>query len=136
MKQIDDCFARFFSHYSKLLPGLFSENDTIIATGARHMEHATKLYRIAAQEIRVGTFQPLLHITNPIPIIKSSLILCIWPLPVDTMWKVPSHVHAATAHSLAVQNGLFDNGHEQDFARTHTSLTKEMRDTRSHLWLN
>ncbi|SCO79651.1 related to zinc finger transcription factor [Fusarium oxysporum] len=52
------------------------------------------------------------------------------------MWKDPSHVYAGTAHSLAVQNGLFVNGHEQDFARTHTSLSKEIRDTRAHLWLN
>ncbi|CZR34842.1 uncharacterized protein FPRO_01037 [Fusarium proliferatum ET1] len=151
VKQIDDCFARFFNHYSKLLPGIFRENDvnyescfkessllfwTITVTGARHLEHATKLHQIAAQHIRGGTFQPLLHITNPIPIIKSSLILCLWPLPVDTMWKDPSHVYAATAHSLAVQNGLFVDGREQDFARTHTSLSKEMRDIRAHLWLN
>ncbi|KAF5544074.1 nicotinamide mononucleotide permease [Fusarium mexicanum] len=151
IKQIDDCFARFFNHYSKLLPGIFSENDvnyescfkessllfwTIVVTGARHLEHAAKLHQIAAQHIRGGTFQPLLHITNPIPIIKSSLILCLWPLPVDTMWKDPSHVYAGTAHSLAVQNGLFIDGHEQDFARTHTSLSKEMRDMRAHLWLN
>ncbi|KAF5977766.1 zinc finger protein transcription factor [Fusarium bulbicola] len=151
IKQIDDCFARFFNHYSKLLPGIFSESDvnyescfkessllfwTIVVTGARHLEHAAKLHQIAAQHIRGGTFQPLLHITNPIPIIKSSLILCLWPLPVDTMWKDPSHVYAGIAHSLAVQNGLFIDGHEQDFARTHTSLSKEMRDTRAHLWLN
>lgn len=96
--------ARFFNHYSKLLPGILNENEvncesylkessllfwTIIATGSRRLEHATKLHRIAVQHIRGGTFQPLLHITNPIPIIKSSLILCLWPLPVDTMWKDP-----------------------------------------------
>ncbi|EXK88170.1 hypothetical protein FOQG_08555 [Fusarium oxysporum f. sp. raphani 54005] len=140
-----------FNHYSKLLPGIFNENEvncesylkessllfwTIIATGSRHLEHATKLHRIAVQHIRGGTFQPLLHITNPITIIKISLILCIWPLPVDTMWKDPSHVYTGTAHSLAVQNRLFVNGHEQDFARTHTSLSKEIRDIRAHLWLN
>ncbi|ENH60974.1 Putative transcription factor SEF1, partial [Fusarium oxysporum f. sp. cubense race 1] len=145
VKQIDDCFAR------KLLPGIFNENEvncesylkessllfwTIIATGSRHLEHATKLHRIAVQHIRGGTFQPLLHITNPITIIKISLILCLWPLPVDTMWKDPSHVYTGTAHSLAVQNRLFVNGHEQDFARTHTSLSKEIRDIRAHLWLN
>ncbi|RKK81428.1 hypothetical protein BFJ69_g3708 [Fusarium oxysporum] len=27
VKQIDDCFARFFNHYSKLLPGIFNENE-------------------------------------------------------------------------------------------------------------
>ncbi|EWY93901.1 hypothetical protein FOYG_06861 [Fusarium oxysporum NRRL 32931] len=142
---------RFFNHYSELLPGILNENEvncesylkessllfwTIIATGSRRLEHATKLHRIAVQHIRGGTFQPLLHITNPIPIIKSSLILCLWPLPVDAMWKDPSHVYAGTAHSLAVQNGLFVNGHERDFARTHTSLSKEIRDIRAHLWFN
>ncbi|KAF4433718.1 nicotinamide mononucleotide permease [Fusarium acutatum] len=148
VKQIDDCFARFFNHYTKLLPGIFSENDvncescfkessllfwTIVVTGARHLEHAAKLNQIAVQHIRGETFQPLLHIMNPMPIIKSSLILCLWPLPVDTMWKDPSHVYAGTAHSLAVQNGLFVDGHEQDFARTHTSLSKKMRDMRAQL---
>ncbi|KAF4337093.1 nicotinamide mononucleotide permease [Fusarium beomiforme] len=96
MRQIDDCFARFFNHYSKLLPRIFNDNNAnsesyfkessllfwaIIATGARHLEHATKLYQIAIQEIRGGIFHPLLHITNPIPIIKASLILCLWPPP-------------------------------------------------------
>ncbi|EXK48048.1 hypothetical protein FOMG_01189 [Fusarium oxysporum f. sp. melonis 26406] len=82
VKQIDDCFARFFNHYSKLLPGILNENE--------------------------------------------------W----TQCGKTPSHVYAGTAHSLAVQNGLFVNGHEQDFARTHTSLSKEIRDIRAHLWLN
>ncbi|CAG1979626.1 unnamed protein product [Fusarium graminearum] len=151
MQELNDCVAQFFNHYSKLLPAIFNNNDqnpepyfkespllfwTIIATGARHLEHANKVYRLAAQEIRGGIFQPLLHIRDPIPIIKASLILCLWPLPVDTMWKDPSHVYAGTAHSLAIQNGLFVQGHEQDFARTHTWLSKDMRDSRVHIWLN
>ncbi|CEF87405.1 unnamed protein product [Fusarium graminearum] len=145
MQELNDCVAH------KLLPAIFNDNDqnpepyfkespllfwTIIATGARHLEHANKVYRLAAQEIRGGIFQPLLHIRDPIPIIKASLILCLWPLPVDTMWKDPSHVYAGTAHSLAIQNGLFVQGHEQDFARTHTWLSKDMRDSRVHIWLN
>ncbi|CAF3487002.1 unnamed protein product [Fusarium graminearum] len=145
MQELNDCVAH------KLLPAIFNNNDqnpepyfkespllfwTIIATGARHLEHANKVYRLAAQEIRGGIFQPLLHIRDPIPIIKASLILCLWPLPVDTMWKDPSHVYAGTAHSLAIQNGLFVQGHEQDFARTHTWLSKDMRDSRVHIWLN
>jgi hypothetical protein len=109
---------------------------SIIATGARHLEHGNKLYLLATQKLRGGTFQLLLHITNPGPIIKGCLILCLWPLTVDTMWKDPSRVYAGIAHSLAVQNGLFVIGHEQDFARTHTWLSKEMIDARAHLWLN
>lgn len=143
--------ARFFNHYSRFLPGIFSDHNekpelcfeessflfwAIIATGGRHLVHGTKLYQLAVKEIRGGTFQPLFYITNPIPIIQGSLILCLWPLPVETMWKDPSHVFAGAAHSLAVQNGLFVNGQEQDFARTQASLCKEVRDVRAHLWLN
>lgn len=142
--------ARFFNHYSKFLPGTFINAEkspelyfeespflfwAIIATGSRHLEHESRLYRLAAQEVR-GAFQPLLNVTNPVPVIQGSLILCLWPLPVDTMWKDPSHVFAGAAHSLAVQNGLSVTGHEQDFARTRSSSTKEMRDLRVHLWLN
>lgn len=145
-----DC-GSFFERYSPFLPGVFTASDrepetyfressllfwAIVATGARHLADNKSIYALAVQEIKNDLFQPIFHITNPIPVIQASLILCLWPLPVDTMWKDPSHAFAGAAHFLAVQNGLFVTGHEQDFARTRTSVTPELKDFRARLWLN
>ena len=68
--------------------------------------------------------------------IEAMLILCLWPLPMETMWKDPSHVFAAAANALAVQNGLHVAGHEQDFRRTQMSSSRKECVLRAHLWLH
>lgn len=145
-----DIDARFFEHYSGFLLGIFDQdqepesyfNDstflfwTIVATGARHSGQDSNLFLHATKEVRDGAFQPMWNITNPIPVILASLILCLWPLPIDTMWKDPSHALAGYAHSLATQIGLYAAGHEQDFSRTRTHVTDKVRVFRAHLWLH
>ena len=78
----------------------------------------------------------LYSISRPIPAIQAVLILCLWPLPISTMWKDPSHALIGAAVQLAVQNGLHVVGHEQDFARTLSKSTESERLGRARLWIH
>ena len=78
----------------------------------------------------------LYSISRPIPAIRAVLVLCLWPLPISTMWKDPSHALIGAAVQLAVQNGLHVVGHEQDFARTLSKSTESERLSRARLWIH
>ncbi|KAH8698861.1 hypothetical protein BGW36DRAFT_376866 [Talaromyces proteolyticus] len=144
------CFSRFSAHYSGFLPGIFDQNLnqeayinqspflfwSIVATGARNLRNESHTFRHAAKEIRNLEFSTLFNITNPIPAIQAALILCLWPIPMETMWKDPSHAFAGAAYSLAVQHGLYAAGHEQDFRRTQIQSNEKERKFWAHLWLH
>ena len=105
-------------------------------TGARRF-HDVGYFQQAASKVRELVTASILQIQDPIPTIQAILILCLWPLPVDTMWKDPSHTMAGAAMQLAVQNGLHKFRHEQDFRRTQiNSSDRNMRPFRIYLWLN
>jgi hypothetical protein len=108
---------------------------TMACTGARHF-HNADYFRKAANKVRelVGTY--LLQIHDPIPTIQAILILCLWPLPVDSMWKDPSHALAGAAMQLAVQNGLHKVKHEQDFRKTRVHMNGHTTVFRARLWLH
>ena len=109
---------------------------TMACTGARRFQDLG-YFQQAATKVRELVTTSLLRIQDPIPTIQAILILCLWPLPVDTMWKDPSHVMAGAAMQLAVQNGLHKFRHEQDFRRTQTnSNDQDMGVCRIHLWLH
>lgn len=108
---------------------------TMACTGARHF-HDAEYFRKAASKVRelVGIY--LLQIQDPIPTIQAILILCSWPLPVDSMWKDPSHALAGAAMQLAVQNGLHKVRHEQDFRKTRVYMNNCTTVFRARLWLH
>jgi transcriptional regulatory protein LEU3 len=78
----------------------------------------------------------LYSISNPIPAIEAVLLLCLWPLPINTMYKDPSHALAGAAMQLAVQNGLHIFGHEQDFIRTRVCSPDSGKVFRAQLWMH
>jgi transcriptional regulatory protein LEU3 len=90
----------------------------------------------AVKKIRDIAPSSLFTISNPIPAIQAALILCLWPVPMDSMWKDQSHALSGAALSLAVQNGLHVAGHEQDFRRTQQSITDKEQVFIAHLWIH
>lgn len=106
----------------------------MVCTGARHFPDMKFLHSVS-DKVRVLTGSNLLQIQDPIPAIQACLILCLWPLPVDTMWKDPSHALAGAAMQLAIQNGLHEFRHEQDFRRTQICSNDRIRVFRVQLWL-
>jgi transcriptional regulatory protein LEU3 len=105
-------------------------------TGARRF-HDVGYFQQAASKVRELVNASLLQVQDPIPTIQAILILCLWPLPVDAMWKDPSHAMAGAAMQLALQSGLHKVRHEQDFRRTQSNSSDRNTGVfRAHLWLN
>jgi transcriptional regulatory protein LEU3 len=141
--------CRFFQHYAPFLPGLLDPDTpwtsyhqrspflfwTIICTGARHFPDLG-FFQSVSSKVRTLTGSSLLQVQDPIPTIQASLILCLWPLPLDTMWKDPSHALAGAAMQLAIQNGLHAFRHEQDFRRDPIDSNDRMRVFRVQVWLH
>ena len=144
-----DVHPRFFKHYVSFIPGIFTFDLSlpgyherspflfwsIVCTGARRFANSD-FFRESVSKVRSLTGSSLLQIQDPIPTIQAILILCMWPLPVDTMWKDPSHALAGAAYQLAVQNGLHIYRNEQDFRRIQIQEDHPSRVFRLHLWLH
>jgi transcriptional regulatory protein LEU3 len=105
-------------------------------TGARRFYNLA-YFQQATSKVRELVTASLLQLQDPIPTIQAVLILCLWPLPVDSGWKDISHTLAGAAMQLAVQNGLHKFRHEQDFRSTQMNNSdRNTRVFRIHLWLN
>ena len=141
--------TRYFEHYAAFAPALVDHSVspetcyeqsaflfwTIICTGARkYAEDPTVLERVAQRIMEIAR-TALFSIQNPIPALQAALILCLWPAPIDTMWKDPSHVVSGTALQLAVQNGLHSMGREQDFRRVNVGSNSKST-LRAQLWIH
>lgn len=121
---------RFHQHYAPLVPGIFDADVSpeqcyqkspflfwaIVCTGARtYTKDPTILDRLA-REITDLALPSLCSNLRPVPTIQAIILLCSWPMPINTLYKDPSHALAGAAMQLAVQNGLHFFSSEQDFA--------------------
>lgn len=66
--------------------------------------------------------------------ILAALILCLWPLPMTSMWKDPCLSFSGAAIQLALQSGLHHVSSPQDYARTPLKLDDNARLFRARLW--
>lgn len=139
----------FFDHYAPFLPGIFDSDTSLtdchrrspflfwamVCTGARHFQDSAFSQKVGSK-VREIAASALFQIQDPTPTIQAALILCLWPLPIDTHWKDPSHALAGAAMQLAVQNGLHTFRHEQDFRRVQIDSNDRARMFRISLWLH
>lgn len=72
---------------------------------------------------------------SPIETIKGILLLCMWPIPMNTMHKDISHVLSGAAVHLGMQIGLHITGSGQDFARGRLNRSQAQKIDRAHLWM-
>lgn len=143
-------YVSFFQHYEPFIPGLFDANASpdqylqqspflfwvIVATGARGYSKDPTLYERIVRQVSRLALESLFSMTNLIPTIEAVLILCLWPTPVNTMFKDPSHALAGTAMQLAIVNGLHVFGHEQDFVRQTIECANSEVCLRFRLWVH
>lgn len=142
--------GRFFRHYEPFIPGIFdgcaSSNTyfeqspflfwTIIATGARsYPDDPIVFERVIRQILRIA-LGSLFSMANPVPTIQAVLVLCLWPAPINTMFKDPSHALAGAAMQLAVGIGLHVFGNEQDFVRQNIDANDSETSLRFRLWIH
>ena len=118
----NDCYARS--------PLLFW---TIVATGCRKYVDDPTIHSLLIPQlldlVRSSVF------SRDLSTIQAFLLLCVWPIPVDTLDYDISPVLIGVLLQLAVNIGLHLRGDGQDFSRTtldHDS-TEEIR--RSKIWM-
>ena len=142
--------CRFFLHYAPYIPGVYDSSVSpdeyyglsqflfwsIVCTGARKYTKDPTIMERVARRIMNLALSSIYSISQPILAIQAVLLLCLWPLPISTMYKDPSHALAGAAMQLAIQQGLHVFGHEQDFARTQLWFADSDKIFRARLWIN
>ena len=68
--------------------------------------------------------------------IQAFLLLCVWPMPVDTLGKDISTVLIGVMLQLAVNIGLHVGGGGQDFSRTTLHPDPDEEVLRTKLWMS
>ena len=141
---------RFFENYASFLPVLdsttspnsyYSESPflfwTILVTGCRrYSEDPTMLGRIGPTITNMALLSLSSRPAKPIPVIQGLLLLCTWPVPVNTMNKDITYVLAGAAMHLAMQVGFHVFGIGQEFVRTTFRPGESEENSRARLWLH
>lgn len=138
---------RFFRQYSPFLPIIptsltpdkcFGLSQflfwAIVFVGSRRYSRDPTLLGRLVPCINSMALQALGTRANPIETIQGLLILCVWPVPLNSMYKDITTVLSGAATHLAMQIGLHVVGSGQDFARTRLSSGYEDKLYRAQLW--
>jgi hypothetical protein len=109
---------------------------TIVAVGSqRYSKDPTILSLLAPKVIELAQ-QAIFRRENTLLTIQALLVLCIWPMPVDTMYKDVSPVLAGAMISMAYLIGLHVPGVGKDFSRTPVREDHNDEIFRGGLWLS
>ncbi|KAL9094240.1 MAG: hypothetical protein Q9165_003380 [Trypethelium subeluteriae] len=149
-EKINSCFNLFFQYYEKSIPGIFKPEMTpsqyyekspflfwsLVSVGARKYSEDPLLLEVVTRYVMDVAVLSLYSMSNALPAIQAVLLLCLWPLPVNTTVKDPSHALAGAAMQLAVQNGLHVYGHQQDFYRENVECRYADKKFRALLWIH
>ncbi|KAB5560325.1 hypothetical protein GE09DRAFT_962033 [Coniochaeta sp. 2T2.1] len=147
--KIRDCFELFFRDYAPSLPVFdanLSPNEyydlcpflfwAMLFVGSRRYSRDPTLLGRLRPRINAMALLALEARATPIETIKGLLLLCLWPIPLNTMFKDISHVLSGAAVALAMQIGLHLTGSGQDFSRTILNGGRARVVDRAHLWMH
>lgn len=147
-KKIRGCFSLFFRDYlpsipifdPQLSPDHYYESSQflfwamVFVGSRRYSEDPTLLGRLRCR-MNAMALLALESRESPIETIKGILLLCMWPIPMNTMHKDISHVLSGAAVHLGMQIGLHITGSGQDFARGRLNRSQVQKIDRAHLWM-
>lgn len=105
---------------------------TIMFLGSRRCIDSTLLQ--LSSRINSMALQSLEDRVSPLETIQGLLLLCVWPVPINTMQKDMSNIFSGAAIHLAMQIGLHVVGAGQDFARVKLDARREQIVRRAELW--
>ena len=97
----------------------------IVCTGARRYTKDPTIFARLSKQMVAFALSSLISSPRPVPSIQAIILLCAWPLPMNTIYKDPSHALAGAAMNMAIQNGLHVLCHELDFASRPTKQREE-----------
>ncbi|KAL5119569.1 hypothetical protein ACEQ8H_002415 [Pleosporales sp. CAS-2024a] len=139
---------RFFTQYHPLFPVLdtsMGPNDyyelspflfwSIVVTGSRRYAEDRTVLEKTSQHIVPLAFSSMARRSAQIPVIEGLLILCIWRIPTNSMYKDMAHLMCGAAVHLSTQIGLHVAGVGQDFSRTPLKKDQDQKVIRARLWL-
>ncbi|KAK7757120.1 hypothetical protein SLS62_000667 [Diatrype stigma] len=148
-RKIRGCFDMFFDRYVHLLPLLDPHLPpdgyydlcpflfwAIVYIGSRkYSQDPTLLHRLSSC-INTKALLALESRAAPIQTIQGLLLLCLWPVPINTAQKDLSSVLSGAAMALAMQIGLHVAGVGQEFARAKLVSTRSQKLFRAQLWMH
>lgn len=145
--QVSELFAEFFLNYHPFLPFLdptrspdeVNSKDSqllfwaIISVAARHYDSDNDLLRRMKEPLtdliwRTIKTQPNHHV------VKALCLLCTWPLPARTTGSDPTFMLCGVMMQIAMQIGLHQPTHPQDFSRTKVRLQPVDINDRLRTW--
>lgn len=145
--QLEECFNLFMKHYAPqvcvITPFMRSRDCfnlsgllywTIVTIGSR---------RYTGNPSLLGTLAPRLldmvrsAMFNPdLAAIQAFLLLCIWPIPIDTFGKEISTTLSASMIQFSMNKGLHIRGIGQDFSRVTLNPEPALEVLRAKLWIS
>lgn len=145
-----DSACRFFNCYEPVVPGIIQSSLSnpddvfgyseilfwaIVSTGARKYQCDPTLLESLQNPVARLAQHSLLIPNHATANIQAAIILCLWPLPMETLFGDPSHAIAGAAMQLAVQIGLPYSKSRQDFIRTAIQNSANDEGFRDRLWV-
>ncbi|KAJ9499963.1 hypothetical protein H2202_004353 [Exophiala xenobiotica] len=107
---------------------------TIVVTGARRYTLDPTILETLAPKVSSLLAISMTRISQYIPTICALLILCAWPLPMESASDDPSPVYAGVVMQLSLQNGLHMLGKGQDFSESPVVRDTNQDLFRTRLW--
>lgn len=147
-RKINGCFSMFCEHYAPAVSGIFDPEKTpnqvyeystflfwaVIYVGARKYYKDPTIVEALALPLARLTRESLFDPEYAISTLQAVLILCLWPLPVDSTFKDQTHAIAGAAMQLAIQKGLPYSSRRQDFVRVALRQPEGDKLFRARLW--
>lgn len=107
----------------------------IIVTGSRRYRKDPMLLESLRPHIYNLCFFAIQSHAPPIPTIKALLLLCLWPLPVNSIFKDINPILGGAAMHLGVLAGLHVSGAGHEFLEDRIFPDPAEREARAKLWL-
>lgn len=144
---VTELFAEFFEQYHPFLPfldPLRSPEDVltkdnkllfwaVISVGARHYKRDPGLLNRLKEPLTDLIWKTIKGGTNH-HVVKALCLLCYWPLPQHRTVMDPTFMLCGVMMQIAMQIGLHQPTHPQDFSRTKVRLQKEDIQDRLRTW--
>ncbi|KAF2013877.1 hypothetical protein BU24DRAFT_442780 [Aaosphaeria arxii CBS 175.79] len=145
--QVNELFAEFFQNYHTFLPFLdpvrspdevHSQDSrllfwAIISVAARHYGADDNLLSRLKEPLTDLIWEAIKKSPNH-HVVKALCLLCTWPLPARTTVNDPTFMLCGVMMQIAMQIGLHQPTHPQDFSRTKVRLREEDIHDRLRTW--
>ncbi|KAK6375964.1 hypothetical protein LTR81_027864 [Elasticomyces elasticus] len=147
-QKINGCHKTYLRSYAPAVWGLFDQEQSpddlyhfspllfwaVIYVGSRGYHKDPTASESIMERLKALLHHALFDPENAIPTIQAAVLVCLWPFPVDSTFKDPSHAVAGAAMHFPVQKGLQYASRKQDYARVALVQAEADRVVRARLW--